>query len=298
MIEEKKNVALSSVFAAIFITAFKAVVGILTGSLGILSEALHSGLDLVAAVVTYFSVRVSDKPADREHNYGHGKIENLSALVQVVLLLLTCIWIIIEAFERLITGKTAIEVSIWSYIVIVASIIIDYSRSRALNRVAKKHNSQALAADALHFSSDVWSSAVVLVGLVFAQFGWFFVDSLAGLIVAGIVIAVSVRLGKRSIDVLIDKAPLESIKSIKEVLASFPEVDQYHSLKIRSAGADTFIEFNVHMDPEMKLRSVHDICDRIEDQLKIVIPRCHVWIHAEPQEKSHIQSEGADPYQH
>lgn len=297
-IEEKKSVALSSVFAAIFITAIKAVVGILTGSLGILSEALHSGLDLIAAVVTYFSVRVSDKPADKEHNYGHGKIENLSALVQTVLLLATCIWIIIEAIERLVTGKTTIEVNIWSYVVIILSIIIDFSRSRALSRVAKKHNSQALAADALHFSSDIWSSSVVLIGLAFAQFNWFFVDSLAGLIVAGIVIAVSIRLGKRSIDVLLDKAPKQWIAEIKKTLETFDEVKQYHSLRIRSAGADTFIEFSVHMEPELKLRNVHEICDRIENELKNTIPRCHVWIHAEPDEKSHILSEAEDTYQH
>ncbi|MDZ7604451.1 MAG: cation diffusion facilitator family transporter [Cyclobacteriaceae bacterium] len=297
-IEEKKSVALSSVFAAIFITAIKAVVGILTGSLGILSEALHSGLDLIAAVVTYFSVRVSDKPADKEHNYGHGKIENLSALVQTVLLLATCIWIIIEAIERLVTGKTTIEVNIWSYVVIILSIIIDFSRSRALSRVAKKHNSQALAADALHFSSDIWSSSVVLIGLAFAQFNWFFVDSLAGLIVAGIVIAVSIRLGKRSIDVLLDKAPKQWIAEIKKTLETFDEVKQYHSLRIRSAGADTFIEFSVHMEPELKLRNVHEICDRIENELKNTIPRCHVWIHAEPDEKSHILSEAEDTYRH
>lgn len=298
MVEEKKKVALSSVVAAIFLTGSKFTIGILTGSLGILSEALHSGLDLVAAAVTYFSVRVSDKPADKEHNYGHGKIENMSALIETILLLITCAWIIYEASHRLITGKTHIEVTIWSYVVVIASIIIDISRSRALSRVAKKYNSQALEADALHFSTDIWSSVVVLLGLIFSNFGWYFVDSLAALIVAGIVLWVSYKLGKRSIDVLLDKAPLENIDKVKNIIATFPDVKYYHSLKVRSAGADTFIEFNIHMDPEMNLRTVHDICDRIEKELKNVIPRCQVWIHAEPQEKSHILSEGADPYQH
>lgn len=161
MIKEKKKVALLSVFAAIFLTGFKLVVGVLTGSLGILSEALHSGLDLIAAVITYFSVRISDKPADKEHNYGHGKIENFSALIETILLVITCVWIIYEAVGRLISGKTQIEVTVWSYIVVISSIIIDISRSRALSKVAKKYNSQALEADALHFSTDIWSSAVV-----------------------------------------------------------------------------------------------------------------------------------------
>ncbi len=296
MVEEKKNVALSSVLAAIFLTGFKLVIGLLTGSLGILSEALHSGLDLVAAVVTYFSVRVSDKPADKEHNYGHGKIENLSALIQTVLLLITCGWIIFEAVNRLVTGETHIQVTIWSYVVVISSIIIDISRSRALARVAKKYNSQALEADALHFSSDIWSSAVVGVGLIFSQFGWFFVDSLAALVVAAIVLSVTYRLGKRSIDVLLDKAPKDSVAKVKATLSNFSEIKHYHSLKIRTAGADTFIEFNVHMDPEMNLRDAHDICDKIELDLKASIPRSHIWIHAEPEDRCHIENEEADPY--
>ena len=154
---EKKRVALLSVLAAIFLTGFKMIIGILTGSLGILSEALHSTLDLIAAVITFFSVSISDKPADKEHNYGHGKVENFSALIETLLLLITCIWIIYEAINRLVTGETEIKVNIWSYIVVITAIIIDVTRSRALSKVAKKHNSQALEADALHFSTDVWS---------------------------------------------------------------------------------------------------------------------------------------------
>src|SRR5512133_2969753 len=115
MQREKKQVALASVFAAIFLTGFKLVIGILTGSLGILSEALHSGLDLFAAIITYFSVRVSDKPADRQHNFGHGKVENFSALIETFLLLITCVWIVYEAISRLTTGSTHIEVNVWSY---------------------------------------------------------------------------------------------------------------------------------------------------------------------------------------
>ena len=149
--KEKRSIALTSVLAAIFLTGFKLVVGLITGSLGILSEALHSALDLVAAAITFFAVRHSDKPADEDHNYGHGKIENYSALIETLLLVITCIWIIYEAVHRLTTGKMVIDVTVWSFIVIVTSIIVDISRSRALYRVAKKHDSQALEADALHF---------------------------------------------------------------------------------------------------------------------------------------------------
>ena len=149
--DEKSRVAFFSVLAAIALTSIKIIVGIWTNSLGILSEALHSGLDLVAAVITLFAVRVADKPADKTHNYGHGKVENLSALVETLLLLLTCFWIIYEAVHRLISGKTDLDINIWSFIVVIVSIAIDYSRSRALSRVAKKHNSQALEDHALHF---------------------------------------------------------------------------------------------------------------------------------------------------
>jgi cation diffusion facilitator family transporter len=297
MEKEKKRVALLSVFAAIFLTSFKFIVGILTGSLGILSEALHSALDMVAAVITYFSVRISDKPADKEHNYGHGKIENFSALVETILLVITCAWIIYEAVHRLTTGKTEIEVSIWSYVVVISSIVIDISRSRALSRVAKKYNSQALEADALHFSTDIWSSTVVLLGLIFAQFGIFMADSVAALMVAMIVLFVSYRLGKKAIDVLLDKAPVETIGLVKEVLGGFAEVKQYHNLKVRTAGADTFIKFNIHVEPQVTLLYVHELCDRIEKELQNKIPRSEVYIHAEPQEANHIKTETRDSFE-
>ncbi len=222
MVNEKSRVAGISVFAAIFLTGFKFVIAILTGSLGLLSEALHSGLDLVAAVITYFSVRISDKPPDKEHNYGHGKIENFSALVETILLFVTCLWIIYEALNRLITGETEIEVNVWSYIVMITSIIIDVTRSRALYKVAKKYNSQALEADALHFSTDIWSSSVVVLGLVCANFGLYFADPVAALMVAMIVFFISYRLGKRSVDVLLDKAPGDSVVKIERILKSFP----------------------------------------------------------------------------
>jgi cation diffusion facilitator family transporter len=294
MVKEKKRVALVSVFAAIFLTGFKLVIGILTGSLGIISEALHSGLDLVAAVITYFSVRLSDKPADKDHNYGHGKIENFSAFIETILLLITCVWIIYEAVERLVSGRTHIEVNVWSYVVVISSIIVDAGRSRALYKVARKFNSQALEADALHFSTDIWSSAVVLFGLICANFGFFFADSVAALVVALIVLFVSYKLGKKAIDVLLDKAPQGTIQKVRQVLATYPEVKHFHSLKVRTAGADTFIKFNIHLEPDSSLRLVHELCDKIEKELNTIIPRSEVYIHPEPQEKGHLQAEEND----
>ena len=290
-LKEKKQAALISVFAAIVLTGFKLVIGLVTNSLGILSEALHSGLDLVAAVITYFSVRISDKPADEKHNYGHGKIENFSAFMETILLLITCTWIIYEAVNRLVSHETDIKISVWSYIVVVTSILIDINRSRMLFRVAKKHNSQALEADALHFSTDIWSSAVVLFGLICANFGFFAADSIAALVVAAIVLLVSYRLGKKSIDVLLDRAPQDTVKTAKEVLDGFPEVKKYHNLRVRTAGADTFIKVNIHLEPDLSLQEVHELCDKIENTVHELIPRSEVYLHAEPHEMSHLEAE-------
>ena len=289
--KEKKRVAILSVIAAVFLTSLKFVVGMVTGSLGLLSEALHSCLDLVASVVTFFSVRVSDKPADKEHHFGHGKIENLSALIQTILLLVTCGWIIYEAVHRLISKNVEIELNVWAYVVVVSSIIIDVSRSRSLSRVAKKHNSQALEADALHFSTDIWSSCVVLAGLICAQFGFYFADPVAALFVAIIVLYVCYKLGKKAIDILLDKAPAQSFESVSDILNNHPEIKKYHNLKLRTAGADTFVSFNIHLEPTMSFIDIHRFCDHLEKDIQQKIPRCEVYIHAEPQNLEHIYSE-------
>jgi cation diffusion facilitator family transporter len=284
MKNEKKNVAGISVLAAIFLTGFKLIIGLITGSLGLLSEALHSGLDLVAAVITYFSVSISDKPPDRKHNFGHGKIENFSAFIETILLLITCTWIIYEAIHRLISGNTEISVNGWSYVVVITSIVVDLSRSRALSRVAKKYKSQALEADALHFSTDIWSSSVVFIGLICANFGLFFADAVAALAVAGIVIFVCYKLGRRSIDVLLDRAPLDSLGIIEDVLKTTSSIRYYHNLKVRAAGADTFVTVNIHLNKSYTCLEAHSVCDMIEAEIMNRVERCYVLIHFEPDE--------------
>jgi cation diffusion facilitator family transporter len=286
MINEKQKVAGLSVVAAIFLTGIKLVIGIVTGSLGLISEALHSGLDLIAAVITLISVRISDNPPDREHNFGHGKIENFSAFLETLLLLITCVWIIYEALHRLISGETIIEVSVWSYIVVILSILVDFTRSKALSKVAKKYNSQALEADALHFSTDIWSSSVVLLGLVCANFGLFFADSVAALFVAFIVIIISYRLGKRSISVLLDYAPKDKLSKIENILNSIPEINAYRSLKVRSAGADLFISVIVTLNAKLHVNYAHEICDKVEREIRKEVTRCDIIVHVEPQDQN------------
>lgn len=282
--EEKSRVAFFSVLAAVLLTTFKIVVGLLTNSLGILSEALHSGLDLVAAVITLFAVRVADKPADRTHNYGHGKVENLSALVETLLLFITCFWIISEAISRLTTGKQEVQITFWSYAVVIVSIAIDFTRSRALSRAAKKHNSQALEADALHFSTDIWSSGVVLLGLICANFGFISADAIAALFVALIVIYVSYKLGKKSVDALLDRTPEDTVSKIEGILHLARHITRYHDLKVRTMGAETLVEMNIHVTPGITIEAAHQISHEVEHEIKNFIERCEVHIHIEPEE--------------
>ncbi|MEW6404376.1 MAG: cation diffusion facilitator family transporter [Chloroflexota bacterium] len=291
--KEKASAALSSVIAAIGLTAFKIVVGLLTNSLGILAEAAHSGLDLVAAVMTFFAVRVADKPADQEHPFGHGKAENISALFETLLLLATSGWIVYEAVHRLQAPEAHVEVSIWSFIVMGTSIVVDVSRSRMLMNAARKHNSQALEADALHFSTDIWSSSVVILGLIFVLVGRYFPnlaflekgDAIAALVVAVIVIFVSGELGMRSIHALLDAAPKngEYDKIIQQV-GRMKGVTNVHAVRIRSSGAGWFVDMHVTMDGNLSLSESHRVTERIEKKVHEILPKSDVTIHVEPSE--------------
>ncbi|MBI4596031.1 MAG: cation-efflux pump [Candidatus Tectomicrobia bacterium] len=279
--KEKKYVALSSVIAAIFLTSLKLIVGITTGSLGILSEAAHSGLDLVAALLTFLAVRFSDKPADEEHLYGHGKIENLSALIETFLLLLTCLWIIHEAVNRILVSRE-VEANIYSFGIIIISVIIDFSRSRVLSRTAKKYRSQALEADALHFSSDIWSSLVVIVGLLFVKLGFPMADPFAALVVAILVIAISIRLGKKTVDVLLDRAPKGITRTITEEAKSVPGVLDCQKIRVRSSGSKSFLDMNILLDRSISLLKAHDVASEVEKKVSELIPEADIMIHVDP----------------
>jgi len=303
MVIDKQQAALSSVFAAIFLTGMKLGVGFFTGSLGILSEALHSTLDLCAAVITFFTVRVSDKPADVKHHYGHGKLESFSALIETILLFITCGWIIYEAGEKLFLGKTVELVGIhWGVLTMLISIAVDYSRVRVLKKAAKQHASQALEADALHFSSDVWSSSIIIAGLVCVWLGNKFnipflklADPIAALGVALLVIKVSIHLAKDAIDVLLDTAPRgmkEMInKEIKEVLG----VLQIADIRVRAAGAFYYIDVNIGTDPSLSHGEVHAIVHEIRERIYAKIPRCDIIISTFPAPAGEVAANGINP---
>jgi cation diffusion facilitator family transporter len=279
---EKKAVALSSVFASAAMTIGKFAVGFTTGSLGIISEGLHSFLDLGAAALTYMAVRVSDKPADPEHPYGHGKVESVAALVETGLLFLTCIWILYEAVHRLLKGGQHVEVTWWAVAVILVSIIIDISRARALKRVAKKTNSQALEADALHFSSDVLSSAVVLVGLGFVYLGWPKADSIAAIGVSISVCYIGWKLGKRTIDTLIDTAPQGAAQKITELANTVSGVAKVQRVRVRPAGSVLFVDIEVAVGRGLSQQCVVKIQQEISTVIRAEMPEAEVNVLTQP----------------
>jgi cation diffusion facilitator family transporter len=296
---DKEGAALTSVIAAVGLTTFKILVGVLTGSLGILAEAAHSGLDLVAALVTFFAVRISGKPADKQHLYGYGKVENLSALFETLLLLVTCVWIISEAIQRLFFKSVEVENSIWSFVVMAASIAIDYSRSRVLYRAARRYNSQALEADALHFSTDIWSSSVVILGLFFVFLAGRFqglaflksADSVAALGVAIIVIYVSIELGIRTVQGLLDSAPPGMAEKITEAVSALPGIVDCHNVRIRYSGSHLFVDAHVLVDGSQTLDEAHSITEVIEKTIHNIVGNADITVHPEPAQEPTVDED-------
>ncbi|HUE53415.1 MAG TPA: cation diffusion facilitator family transporter [Terriglobales bacterium] len=286
---EKRAVAGSSVLAAIAITALKTLVGVTTGSLGILSEAAHSALDLIAATITLFSVRVSDKPADAEHQYGHGKVENFSAFLETGLLLLTCIWIVYEAVSRLFFRRVEIEPTIPAFVVMFFSMGVDFWRSRALGRIAAKYDSQALEADALHFSTDILSSGVVALGLLLVLLGRGFgigwlrdADPIAALFVAGVVVYVSWRLARRTIDALLDAAPAGVRSRIISAVSRVDGLLEVDRVRIRRAGNRYFADLSIGLSRNVTFQRSEQVADAVTDAVHNVLPDADVVVHSVP----------------
>ena len=281
---------MSSVIAAVGLTGFKIIVGLTTGSLGILAEAAHSGLDLMAAVMTFLAVGISGKPADRNHLYGHGKAENLSTLFETLLLLVTCFWILYEATHRLLFHPVALKVTFWSFAVMVTSIVVDVSRSRILYRAARKYNSQALEADALHFSTDIWSSGVVILGLICVKIsGWVpglaflhQADSISAILVGLIVVYISINLGIRTVQALLDVTPSGIERKIVSAVEVLQGVSDCHKVRVRYSGPQPFVDIHVLLDGNQTLKEAHNLTEEIEGTIRKLIPNADVTVHPEP----------------
>jgi cation diffusion facilitator family transporter len=290
--QAKQLAALTSVAAGLALTGLKVVIGVLSGSLGILAEAAHSGLDLVAALMTLLAVRLADRPADASHPYGHGKVENLSALLEAGLLLLTAAWVGYEAIGRLVGQAVHVDASGWAFAVMATSIVIDVGRSRALRRAAREYHSQALAADALHFRTDICSSAVVLAGLVAVWVGdrtgwpgpWAQADALAALGVSGLVVFVGGRMVKDTLDALLDRAPEALAERIAAAVRSVPGVASSTRPRLRRVGNKLFADLVLRIPRTATFTSAHATSEAVERAVQAAVPEADVdlVLHLEP----------------
>ncbi len=291
---EKRAAALFSVLAALGITALKFLTGMLTGSLGMLSEAAHSTVDLVAAGITLFSVQVSDRPADDTHNYGHGKVESLAAFVEAGIMLVSCAWIATEAIRRMVfRERLALTMSVWPFAVLALSILVDFTRSRKLHRIAREHASQALEADAIHFSTDIWSSSAVLVGLAASYAGarWRIpalemADPIAALVVSGIILYVIWGLGRRTIDALLDATPKESREATRMELGrdllAIDGVLAVERMRTRRSGPSYFADLTLGLSHNLTFQRTEQITTEATDAVKRRLPGADVVVHTVP----------------
>ena len=283
MQEDKERVALTSIVASGGLTLAKAVVGWFSGSLALLSEAAHSALDFVATVMTWYAVRISGKPADEEHHYGHGKVESVTALIATGLLFVLSGVVIWEAVRRLMGAEGhTVEATIWAFVVIVVSIVVDFLRARLLYKTAKETASHALEADALHFDSDMWSSTAVLIGLIGVALGYPWADSAAALIVAFVILIAGWRLGRRTVETLTDTAPEGASARIAEIARDTGGVVAVERVRVRSVGPTLFAELVVSVSRTLPLDSVVAIKAKVGEAINKELPEAEVNVVAEP----------------
>lgn len=280
---DKEKAALGSIAASAGLAAAKAVIGLLTGSLAILSEAGHSLLDLAATLLTYFAVRLSGKPADAEHQYGHGKIESVTALAETALLFVLTAVVIWQALQRLAAAQPhAVTATPAAFVIMACAIVVDFLRWRALSRVARETASEALRADSLHFFSDMWSSLAVLIGLGGVALGFARADAMAALVVAVFICIAAWRLGRRTIDTLTDTAPRGISERVADIARHTPGVVGVDRVRARPAGAVLFVDLGVGVSRTLPFDRVSAIKDRLVSSIRNEIPQAEVTITTEP----------------
>lgn len=289
--QAKRDVALHSMLAAAIMTALKLAAGLVSGSLGVLSEAAHSGLDLAGTTLTFFSIRVADRPADENHPYGHGKFESLSAFGEVMLMGLSCLWIIFEAMHRIIFHTVELHHSIWPILVLLASIAVDYWRARRLRIVAKLTHSPALAADAFHFASDIWSTVAVLLGLAASYIGaklniptLKYADPLAAIIVSMMILRLTLLLSKETLGVLTDQIPAETRAAVLNEVSRLPDVLAIEQARVRRSGATYFADLTLALPRRFTFERTNSLVEEARQAVQLVIPGADVVIHTIPRE--------------
>jgi cation diffusion facilitator family transporter len=282
MQNEKERVALTSILASAVLTVAKAVVGLATGSLALLSEAAHSLIDFAATLMTYVAVRISGKPADEQHHYGHGKIESISALAETGLLFLLSFVVVWEVGKRLVLHEMPeVKATLAAFVVVGLAIVVDFFRARALTRMARKTSSQALEADALHFSSDLWSSLAVLVGLAGVRYGLGWADSAAAVVVAVVVCVAGWRLGRRTINTLTDAAPPGVAGKVIAAVRRLPGVVAVNQVRAREVGEKIFIDLSVDVSRTLPLDRVNALKQTIVTDIGKAIPGAEAHVGTE-----------------
>ncbi len=274
----KKEAAAVSILASGGLVAAKIVVAVLTGSLALLTEALHSLLDLGATIITYFAVNWADRPADDTHNYGHGKIESLAAMFEVALLLVVAAFAIWEAINRLTGHPHEVSASPVAIAIILISVAVDFFRARALRKVATETASQALEADSLHFASDMWASLAALCALIGIWLGFPLADAIAALVVAAIIVFISIGLGYRTINTLLDAAPEGSRELIEQIAGNVSGVARVERVRIRNAGAQNFCEICVQVARTLPLTRIEEIKAEVAASIGRALPRTDVTV--------------------
>jgi cation diffusion facilitator family transporter len=283
----RRRTAVLSVGAAVLLVTVKLVTGLITGSLAFVAEAVHSGTDLVAALLTLFAVRVAVRPPDREHHYGHGKAEHLAALGESAFLILVSVAIAAESLRRLISGDGhGVEATWWAFVVLGFVISVDAARALASRRAAVRHRSPAFAANALHFGSDLAGSLAVLVGLIFVSAGEPSADAAAALFVAALVVAAALRLARQSVDVLMDRTETEAEQRIRSVLAQLDEPLELRRIRARHAAGRHFVDLVVAVPSDAGVTQAHAIADDVEEVVQQSLPGADVVVHVEPSEAS------------
>jgi cation diffusion facilitator family transporter len=279
----QRRTALLSVLAALALVALKLVTGLATGSLGLISEAVHSGTDLVAALLTFFAIGVAARPADVGHQYGHGKAEHLAALAEAGFLALASLFIAFRALERLAGVRDAeVDAAWYAFAVLVVVIAVDVSRTTVSLRTARRYHSAALASNALHFGSDLGGSLAVLGGLVAARAGWAHGDSVAALFVAVLVLGAAFRLMRRNVDVLMDRAPAEAEDAALAAIAGIEPPVDVRRLRMRQAAGRQFADVVIRVSPGAAVGQGHAAADRVEEAVQRALPEADVVVHVEP----------------
>jgi cation diffusion facilitator family transporter len=283
----RQRTALASVAAAVLLVTVKLVTGLVTGSLAFVAEGVHSGTDLVAALLTLFAVRVAIRPPDREHHYGHGKAEHLAALGESAFLILVSVAIAAESLRRLITGEGhGVDATWWAFAVIALVIVIDAARTVASRRAARRFASPAFAANALHFASDLAGSLAVLIGLILVSAGEPSADAAAALFVAALVVLAALRLARQSVDVLMDRTEVEAEQQIRGALGRLPEPVELRRIRVRQAAGRHFADLVVGVPSDAGVTQAHAIADDVEKVVQESLPGTDVVVHVEPAEST------------